>query len=335
VAFPTSSGTPLPCGSSLILLFDAVVAIDPPVDDPDESLLIFKSPTVIGVEVVAPRPTTSFKVSVSVAVTLVNNDPSTAGSLAAAVIWTIWFAPVPTSSVATVPRPSDVRAVAPLSVTKLEPSPMMMWPSVGVRPATSSSCASCAWTSEPMATPRFPLAVPALAKSLRLFDASKSPPPGKLVNNDPSTAGSLPAAVSCTSWLAEFAPALKVAALPHPRLVRAVTPDSKTKLEPSPTMKLESVGVNPAMSASWASYAWTSVPMVRPSDVRAVAPLSPIHSEPSPTKKVESLGVNVAFTSLIVLRLRTTAPVNPFTVDTASVLSITSNIALVIGDAAS
>ena len=75
--------------------------------------------------------------------------------------------------------------------------------------------------------------------------------------------------------------------------------------------------------------------MVRPSDVRAVAPLSPIHSEPSPTKKVESLGVSVAFTSLIVLRLRTTEPVNPFTVDTASVLSITSNIEELIGEAAS
>ncbi len=34
-----------------------------------------------------------------------------------------------------------------------------------------------------------------------------------------------------------------------------VNPDSVTKLEPSPTMKLESVGVNPAMSSSCASYA--------------------------------------------------------------------------------
>ena len=45
---------------------------------------------------------------------LVNSDPSTAGSLAAAVIWTTWFAPVPTSSVATVPRPKFVRAVPAL-----------------------------------------------------------------------------------------------------------------------------------------------------------------------------------------------------------------------------
>ena len=41
----------------------------------------------------------------------------------------------------------------------------------------------------------------------------------------------------------------------RPRLVRAVAPDSVTKLEPSPTMMCESVGVSPAMSVSCASNA--------------------------------------------------------------------------------
>jgi len=68
----------------------------------------------------------------------------------------------------------------------------------------------------------------------------------------------------------------------RPKLVRAVAPDSVTKLEPSPTMMCESVGVNPAMSASCASYAWTSEPMATPSDVRAVAPDSVTKFEPSP-----------------------------------------------------
>ena len=40
--------------------------------------------------------------------------------------------------------------------------------------------------------------------------------------------------------------------VPTPRLVRAVAPDSATKLEPLPTMKLLSEGVSPATSESCA-----------------------------------------------------------------------------------
>jgi hypothetical protein len=46
-----------------------------------------------------------------------------------------------------------------------------------------------------------------------------------------------------------------VAIVPSPKEVLAVAPDSVTKLEPSPTIKLLSVGVNPAISANCASYA--------------------------------------------------------------------------------
>ena len=41
-----------------------------------------------------------------------------------------------------------------------------------------------------------------------------------------------------------------VAIEPSPKLVLAVDPDSVTKLVPLPTIKLLSVGVNPAMSAN-------------------------------------------------------------------------------------
>ena len=43
-----------------------------------------------------------------------------------------------------VPTPSDVLAVAPVSNTKLEPSPTIIPPSVTANPATSASCASYA-----------------------------------------------------------------------------------------------------------------------------------------------------------------------------------------------
>ena len=43
------------------------------------------------------------------------------------------------SCVAIVPRPKDVRAVPPDSVTKFVPSPTIKFPSVGVNPAISSS----------------------------------------------------------------------------------------------------------------------------------------------------------------------------------------------------
>ena len=42
---------------------------------------------------------------------------------------------------------------------------------------------------------------------------------------------------------------------PRPKDVLAVAPDSNTKLEPSPTIKLLSVGVSPAISVSCASLA--------------------------------------------------------------------------------
>ena len=43
--------------------------------------------------------------------------------------------------------------------------------------------------------------------------------------------------------------------LPKPKEVLAVEPDSVTKLEPSPTIKLLSVGVSPAISVNCASLA--------------------------------------------------------------------------------
>jgi hypothetical protein len=46
-----------------------------------------------------------------------------------------------------------------------------------------------------------------------------------------------------------------VAIVPSPKDVLAVAPDSVTKLEPSPTIKLLSVGVSPAISVSCASLA--------------------------------------------------------------------------------
>jgi hypothetical protein len=44
-------------------------------------------------------------------------------------------------------------------------------------------------------------------------------------------------------------------AVPKPKEVLAVAPDSVTKFVPSPTIKLLSVGVNPAMSDNCASKA--------------------------------------------------------------------------------
>ena len=46
--------------------------------------------------------------------------------------------------VAIVPNPKEVLAVAPLSVTKFEPSPTIKLLSVGVSPAISVNCASLA-----------------------------------------------------------------------------------------------------------------------------------------------------------------------------------------------
>ena len=61
-----------------------------------------------------------------------------------------------------VPNPNDVLNVAPVSVTKLLPLPTITCPSVGVNPATSSNCASCACTSDPIANPKLVLAPEAL-----------------------------------------------------------------------------------------------------------------------------------------------------------------------------
>ena len=58
-------------------------------------------------------------------------------------------------------KPKEALAVAPDSNTKLEPSPMMMLPSVGVKPAISANCASYACTSEPIAKPKLVLALEA------------------------------------------------------------------------------------------------------------------------------------------------------------------------------
>ena len=71
-----------------------------------------------------------------------------------------------------------------------------------------------------------------------------------------------------------------------PKDALAVAPDSRTKFDPSPTIKLLSVGVKPAISLSCASKAWTFVPISNPKAVLAalalVAPVppSPIASVP-------------------------------------------------------
>ena len=49
---------------------------------------------------------------------------------------------IPVSAVDDEPNPIEVRAVAPVSSTKFEPSPTIKPPSVTARPATSWSCAS-------------------------------------------------------------------------------------------------------------------------------------------------------------------------------------------------
>ena len=85
-----------------------------------------------------------------------------------------------------------------------------------------------------------------------------------------------------------------VAILPNPNDVLAVPAVSNTKFEPSPTIKPPSVTANPATSASWASYAWTSVPIVNPNDVLAVAPVSNTKLLPSPTIKPPSVTANPA-----------------------------------------
>ena len=63
----------------------------------------------------------------------------------------------------------------------------------------------------------------------------------------------------------------------------AVAPVSKTKLEPSPTIKPPLVTAKPATSANCASYACTSLPIATPREVLAVAPFSATNVEPLPT----------------------------------------------------
>ena len=67
------------------------------------------------------------------------------------------------------PKPNDVLAVDPDSVVKLDPSPTIKLLSVGVSPAISDNCASNAWTSDPIAKPKFVLADEAETTSLKLF----------------------------------------------------------------------------------------------------------------------------------------------------------------------
>ena len=73
---------------------------------------------------------------------LVSCEPSTAGSLAEPSKTTVLPAEVPVFVTAAVPNPRDVRTVAPVSSTKLEPLPTMNPLSVVANPATSCNCAS-------------------------------------------------------------------------------------------------------------------------------------------------------------------------------------------------
>ena len=79
-----------------------------------------------------------------------------------------------------------------------------------------------------------------------------APADGRLVNCDPSTPGNL-AEPSKTIALPADVPVFKTAAVPSPNEVRAVPAVSKTKLEPSPTIKPPSVTASPATSCSCAS----------------------------------------------------------------------------------
>ena len=87
-------------------------------------------------------------------------------------------------------RPSEVLAVAPLSVTKFDPSPTMNALSAGVNPATSVSCASKAWTSVPMTRPNDARAVDPL--SVTKLDPSPT-------MNLPSAGVNPATSVSCAS----------------------------------------------------------------------------------------------------------------------------------------
>ena len=115
--------------------------------------------------------------------------------------------------VAIVPKPKEVLAVAPVSNTKLEPSPTMIPPSVVAKPAMSAKPASYACTSEPIAKPKFVL--------VELESVSVTTPPSVIVaspditlsihselpvsynNIAPSPADVMLTSVNSDSWFAD------------------------------------------------------------------------------------------------------------------------------------
>ena len=81
----------------------------------------------------------------------------------------------------------------------------------------------------------------------------------------------------------------EVAAVPKPKLVRAVAPDSATHPVAEPTIKFPSAEESPAIVVKSASYACTFVPIASPKLERAVAPDSATQFEPLPTMMFPSV----------------------------------------------
>jgi hypothetical protein len=91
--------------------------------------------------------------------------------------------------------------------------------------------------------------------------------------------------------------------VPKPKEVRAVLPDSATKLLPLPTIKLPSVGVRPAISSNCGSCACA------PKLASAVAPDSATQFVPFPTIKLLSVGVSPAMSARPALYACTSVPI--------------------------
>ena len=150
-------------------------------------------------------------------------------------------------------NPKEALAVAPLSKTKLAPSPTIKVPSVGDKPAISANWASYACTSVPITNPNVVLWAAASASSNNSFPAvvkSNNPACPLPVNCIPLSAADVRPAIAANSasYACTWVPIV------NPKEALAVAPLSKTKLAPSPTIKLPSVGVKPAISDK---LAWT------------------------------------------------------------------------------
>ena len=92
-------------------------------------------------------------------------------------------------------------------------------------------------------------------------------------------------------------------AVPNPKLVLAVLPDSVIKLLPLPTIKFPSVGVRAAMSSNCGSCACA------PKLASAVAPDSATQFVPSPTIKLLFVGVSPAISARPALYACTSVPI--------------------------